>query len=365
MKKFFSLLFVLNVFAVSIFAAIPAGYYNSTEGKKDAALKTELHNIICQDTTHYLSYGSGKGKTWEGFYSTDRDITNNEVIDMYSANVRYFPDPNPNFAAFGSTIQIEHSLPKSWWKCDIDHPDCPAKDLNQLYPADGSINASKNDDPLGVVTGTPTKDNGVSKIGPGSSYTGYIGPVFEPADQYKGDFARSYFYMATAYEHYAVKWDTSKPENMLDNNTYPVFKPGAIELLLQWHRQDPVSEKERTRVEKVFAIQHNRNPFIDYPELIEYIWGNHKGEPWSIIAGVDELKINFSISPNPAQDKLTIQADETNLHYIIYNLNGQLLKEDQLNTSKSISLNQLKNGMYLIELKSGTRKSIQKFIVGK
>lgn len=365
MKKSTFLLFVLNVFTISIFAAIPLGYYNSANGKTTAALKTELHNIICQDTTHYLGYGSGKGKTWEGFNSTDRDTVTNEVIDMYSSNARYFPIPNPTFVSFGSTIQIEHSLPKSWWGCDIDHPDCPAKDLNQLYPADGSTNASKNDDPLGVVTGTPTKDNGVSKIGPGSSYTGYVGAVFEPADQYKGDFARSYFYMVTAYEHYAAKWDTSKPENMLDNNTYPVFKPGAMELLLQWNRQDPVSQKERTRVEKVFSIQHNRNPFIDHPELAEYIWGNHKGEPWSIVSGIDQLKINFSISPNPVQNELTIQSDEANLSCTIYNVNGQILKVTPLNGSKSISTNQLENGMYLIELKSGTRQSIQKFIVSK
>ena len=86
--------------------------------------------------------------------------------------------------------------------------------------------------------------------------------------------------MATAYEHYKSVWDTTKPENMMENNTYLVFKEWAINLLLQWSRQDPVSQKERTRNEKVFLIQGNRNPFIDYQELAEYIWGNRVGCVW-------------------------------------------------------------------------------------
>jgi endonuclease I len=365
MKKSLSIISFFYFLSLSVFGAIPLGYYDSAIGKSTAALKTELHNILCRDTTHYLGYGSGAGKTWEGFNSTDRDTVTNEVIDMYSANARYFPNPNLNFVSFGTTVEIEHSLPKSWWKCDINHPDCPAKDLNHLYPADGPTNSSKNDDPLGVVTGTPTKNNGVSKIGPGSSYTGYVGAVFEPADQYKGDFARSYFYMVTAYEHYAAKWDTSKPENMLDNNTYPVLKPGAIELLLQWHRQDPVSDKERIRTNVVYKIQRNRNPFIDHPELIEYIWGIHKGEPWSIVAGIDDAKIKFSITPNPVQNIMSVHSDEENLSYSVYNVTGQLLMEDHLNANKSITVNQLNNGIYILQLKSGSRKTIEKFIVNK
>ena len=281
MKRILTFYSLICFFSFSVYSVLPTGYYSTTEGKKAAFLKTELHNIICQDTSQYLDYGSGKGNTWEGFYYTDRNVTTNAVIDMYSDSVRYFPNPNPNFTAFGSAIEIEHSVPKSWWKCDITHPDCPAKDLNHLYPADGTTNMSKNDNPLGVVTGTPTKNNGVSKIGPGS-YNGYVGAVFEPADQYKGDFARAYFYMATAYEHYAKKWDTSKPENMMESNTYPVLKPWALALLLQWHRQDPVSQKEVTRNDVVFGIQKNRNPYIDYPYLVEYIWGTRTTIPYKL-----------------------------------------------------------------------------------
>ena len=138
------------------------------------------------------------------------------------------------------------------------------KDLNHLFPADGSTNLSKNDNPLGIVSGTPTKNNGVSKIGP-ANYPDYTGNVFEPADQYKGDFARTYFYMATAYEHYKNLWVTTKPENIMLNNTYPVFKSWAVQLLLQWHRQDPVSPKELTRNEKYIQFRAIETPSLTIP----------------------------------------------------------------------------------------------------
>ena len=325
MKKLVAVFWLWSLNLVLLQASAPLGYYNSAEGKKAAALKTELHTILCRDTSRFLGYGSGAGNTWEGFYYTDRNRTTNAVIDMYSDSVRYFPNPNPNFVAFGQTIHIEHSMPKSWWGCDITHPDCAARDLNHLFPADGSANTSKNDNPLGVVSGTPTFNNGVSKIGPGA-YDGYVGPVFEPADQYKGDFARAYFYMATMYEHYQHKWDINKPENMMQQNRYPVLKPWAIALLLQWHRQDPVSYKETTRNDVVYSIQHNRNPFIDYPNLVEYIWGDRTTIPFRL-----DGNINFPYLKWPSTaDTLNMgkvycfHAKDTVLHLQAMNISGDL-----------------------------------------
>ncbi len=96
--------------------------------------------------------------------------------------------------------------------------------------------------------------------------------VFEPADEYKGDFARTYFYVVTAYQNLSWKYTY-----MVADGDYPSLQPWAIEMLLKWHRDDPVSEKELKRNEVVYSIQTNRNPFIDYPELAEYIWGRPYG----------------------------------------------------------------------------------------
>ncbi len=275
------LLSALLLSVMSITANYPKGYYKTLNGKKRESLKTALHKIICKDTTHYLKYGAGKGHTWSGFYITDRDESDNSVIDMYSNQKVYWGKEyvQKGYKGFSGFLDIEHCVPKSWWHCNMRKPDCAALDLHQLYPSNSRMNRSKSNHPLGVVLGIPTKDNGLCKVGK-AIYRGYRGNVFEPADEYKGDFARSYFYVATAYQNYQYKWKKSA-ENMMEANTYPTLKPWAIRILLKWHRQDPVSDKERQRTDKVFSIQHNRNPFIDYPELIEYIWGTKVDMVWN------------------------------------------------------------------------------------
>jgi len=354
---YFSIL-VINSF--SLIGQIPSGYYNSLNRKQTSSLKTELHNIICQDTTHYLSYGSGANHTWQGFYSTDRNTTNNLVIDMYSDSLRYFQTNyvSLDYPAFGQKIHIEHSVPKSWWG---SHEWSAYKDLNHLYPADGSTNLSKNDYPLGVVSGTPTKNNGVSKIGP-AVYNGYVGNVFEPADQYKGDFARTYFYMATAYEHYENIWENTKPENMMERNTYPTLKTWAIQLLLQWHRQDPVSQKELTRVENVYTIQHNRNPFIDHPELIEYIWGNKMGTVWNLTTSLNNTLDNpINLVLNGSQLYFILKSNDTTpLTVSIYSISGEKLFQTKSSTNQNIEIKNLSNGIYIFIISTMTQRLIVK-----
>lgn len=282
-----------------VLAVVPAGYYNSAEGKNGAELKTILHQIIANDTTGNLSYGSGAGRTWEGFYSTDRDMTTNAVIDMYSPEIRYYPDPNPTFASFGQEVHIEHSLPRSWWGGSTSV--AAYTDLHHLFPSDGVTNNAKSNYPLGVVTGTLFFDNGVSKVGNGN-YPGYTNRVFEPADEYKGDFARAYLYIATTYQNYSGSW--SSP--MMDNNTYPVFNEWAIDLLLQWHRQDPVSEKETTRNNVVYSFQNNRNPYIDYPQLAEHVWGDMTDVPFYINPASTGPRLNAYVATLSSNVTMTI-----------------------------------------------------------
>jgi len=240
-------------------ATVPSGYYYFVKNKKKAALKTAIHDYCAP--MKELDYGSGPGFTWEGFFSTDRRA-DSTVIDMYSNTVRKQVD----FSAV-SGMHIEHSFPKSWWGA---YPNGAYKDLFHLYPADASANESKNNLPLGEVTGTPGFNNGVTKVGKNGFETAYTDNCFEPADEYKGDFARSYFYIASVYEHLASLIQSPMVTN---GSTYPFWKPWAIDLLLKWNKQDPVSPKELARIEAVYAIQGNRNPFIDYPDLADYIWG--------------------------------------------------------------------------------------------
>lgn len=253
------LLLIFWLTSASSFATVPSGYYFFAQNKKKAELKSALATHCAPFSV--LDYGGGEGFTWEGFYKTDRRA-DSTVIDMYSNTVR----KQSSFASV-SGMHIEHSFPKSWWGAYVNNA---YRDLFHLYPADALANETKNNLPLGEVAGTPSFNNGVTKVGKNGFGTEYIDGCFEPADEYKGDFARSYFYISTIYQSLAPLIQSPMAFN---NSVYPFWKPWAIDLLLKWNKQDPVSNKERTRIEAVYALQGNRNPFIDYPDLAEYIWG--------------------------------------------------------------------------------------------
>ena len=247
---------------------MPGDYYERAQGTQDSVLKSKLGEIIFCGVRY--KYGSGNHRTWDAFFHTDRDTTTNQVLDMYSNNIRYFAPANPTASVGG--FDIEHMLPKSWWGGTVNEAYC---DLFHLVPGDYSANRSKLNHAPGIPSDT-TFWNGSFATGSGSSYG--LQKVFCPEDQYKGDFARAYFYIVTCYGD-SLTWLTSgEPGVAMTNDHWQEFRPWLRDLLLEWHRMDPVSEKEKTRAVEVNKIQGNRNPFIDYPDLVEYIWGDKQGE---------------------------------------------------------------------------------------
>ncbi len=288
MKKQFSL-FLGIIAALSLSAEqMPEGYYNAINGKKDAELKTAIHSIIgggqryqygSQDAGNHTSdkvddctgetiwsEGDPRYGTWTAYQTTDLE-SDGTIWDMYSNIKRYLPVDGQSAAS----VDIEHSLPKSWWGGDKG---CLSAytDLYLLNPADHMTNANKSNYPPGFLADSSKVNNGVFFMGQDKTWGGL---AFDVIDEYKGDFARAYFYTATAYEN--VTW-IADYKKYINNDSYLGFTDHLIEVLLAWHRVDPVSEKEVNRLDAVSNIQHNRNAFIDYPELVEYIWGNKKGE---------------------------------------------------------------------------------------
>lgn len=247
---------------------MPGLYYESAQNTKDSVLKSRLGAIVYCGVR--LRYGSGKLHTWDGFYKTDRDPETNQVLDMYSNEVHYFDPENPTGAI--AAFDIEHMLPKSWWGRTVNKAYC---DLFHLVPGNASANRSKGNHAPGIPSDS-TFNNGSFVTGSGSAYG--LQRVFCPADEYKGDFARAYFYIATCYGDSLVWEEEGEPGMAMTNKHWQEFQPWLRDLLLDWHRMDPVSEKEKTRAIEVNKIQGNRNPFIDYPELVEYIWGNKQGQ---------------------------------------------------------------------------------------
>jgi len=255
--------FFLFLFAFNAFTQIPNGYYTPAEGKTGPELKTILYNIIKGHTS--ISYD----QLWTAFQTTDKKA-NGKVWDMYSDKPGQTPayeyifisDQCGNYSGEGDCYNREHSFPKSWFNDGTPM----YSDLFHLYPTDGYVNGKRSNYPFGEV-GSPTwtSTNG-SKLGP-SSFLGYTGTVFEPIDEYKGDFARSYFYMVTRYENVIATWAGS---DMIDGSTFPAFTNWAKNILLEWNQQDPVSEKEIIRNNAVYSIQNNRNPYIDHPGIFKY-----------------------------------------------------------------------------------------------
>ena len=264
--RFLSIILLAITAFNATFAAAPDGYYSALEGKSEATLKTTLHQII-NPHTEVSSYNNLP--TY--FQKTDVYPGTSYWWDMYSDNKVSI------YSSFGSSgMNREHCLPKSWWGGDDDIP--AYVDLFHLYPSNASANSAKSNYPLGEIKAgtTPKFNNGTCQVGTGVN-SGGAEYVFEPANEYKGDFARTYFYVVTCYQNLTWKYTWQ-----VMNGTYPSLQPWAIDLLLKWHRADPVSEKELNRNEEVYKIQNNRNPFIDHPELAEYIWGNKKGQAFQL-----------------------------------------------------------------------------------
>ncbi len=262
-------------------AAAPNGtgtYYQNANGKNGAALKTALCGIIIYQSPAKVSYNG----LWEAFKSTDVR-SDGKIWDMYSNITNYTPvTSGSSYTKEGDCYNREHSFPKSWFGGDVSPM---YSDLNHLYPTDGKVNQERSNHPFGE-TNNPTYSsaNSFSKVGP-CSVSGYSGTVFEPNDEYKGDFARTYFYMVTCYENQIVGWYTNNNDPgvkaTLNGTTYPGFQPWQLNMLLAWAAADPVSDKEIARNNAVYRLQGNRNPFIDYPGLEQYVWGSKKDVAFS------------------------------------------------------------------------------------
>ena len=308
MKHKHFLLFFLLIPLLIQAEEMPVGYYDAIDGKQDSVLKSTLGQIIRPHTA--IPYGSGADKTWGVFYYSDQD-EEGYCMDMYCDKWKKFT----SVGAVVSGCNIEHCFAKSWWGGSKNDA---YKDCYHLNPSNTTANSSRSNYPLGV----PTKDlkdqsvTGSLKVGR-ATYEGETFWVFEPKDEYKGDFARAYFYMATCYGD-ELTWRLDNKDvgskYAMRNDSYLEFRDWEIEVLITWHRQDPVSEKETKRMDAVSDFQHNRNPFIDYPDLAEYIWGNKKG------TSVNLAELTGEVTSLPAST-----ADTPSVRKVIRN--GQVLIE--------------------------------------
>jgi len=246
-------------------------YYKAADGKKGAALKTALHAIIFPHTN------IGYDGLYEAYKTTDTR-PDGYVRDWYS-NATYYThvkDKAGTYRQEGDCYNREHSVPQSWFE-DYEKSSIIKADIVHVLPTDGYVNNRRGNYPLAKVgTWTYRSANNYSKLG-NCATPGYSGMVFEPNDEIKGDMARIYFYMATCYEDVVDDWAGNTTANIVfDGTTYPAFKTWYLNMLMEWSKNDPVDEVEIARNNAVKEEQGNRNPFVDYPGLEDYIWGDKK-----------------------------------------------------------------------------------------
>ena len=273
MKKIL-LIAISAVFALGVFAQGPNGsntYYKNADGLSGEGLKTALSKIICGslDAVGYNSLD-------EKYKITDKRA-DGTLRDWYDNTTKY------NWTSGG--WNKEHLVPQSWFK-----EASPMKsDIVHVVPTDSELNNTRGSDPLAEV-GNKANDcpNGSYCLWGSCKTPGYSGKVFEPNDEIKGDIARIYFYMATCYEDVILNWKgkttASTAYNVLDfsgGSKYQPFKQWYIDMLLRWAKEDPVDEIEIARNNGVKQVQNNRNPFVDYPGLEQYIWGSKKNDSFS------------------------------------------------------------------------------------
>ena len=277
----------LSAKTVTPAASLPA-YYAKIEGKSAKSLFDAVHEVV------KVGYSSlGYDGLWGAYQHTDlRD--NGKIWDMYSdCSWTYKSDQCGSYSSECDCYNREHSIPKSWYGDTKSGPGC---DIFHLVPTDGKVNGMRSNYAFGEVSSASYTFDG-AKLGSSKSITITNGntiagnegtsiscsanKVFEPRDEYKGDFARGYFgaMIRWAGDHQSF---TDGDGGKIFSSSYAAGSFGltkyGVALLMKWHRQDPVSQKEVDRNNGIQQTQGNRNPFIDYPYLAEFIWGEKAGE---------------------------------------------------------------------------------------
>ncbi len=299
MKKLtFLSTFLLLVAAVSA-GEMPEGYYNAADGKSGDALRSALMGIIGEHTT--IEYSSLPTQCYAAssepsdFYNG----SNNLLEDIYSSCQYTSSQAGTSAPDCGQGWNKEHSLPKSWFGGEKSPM---YSDAFHIYPTDIKTNSNRAALPYGETDASlACSDYGYGAVG-SSNRSGYTGQIFEPREtattNYKGDLARGYFYMLTCYMNINFTQAAGGTVMFTYTNSVADFTDYGLDLMMEWHREDPVSEKERIRNNAIYAHQGNRNPFIDYPCLAEYIWGNKKGEAVDFSKLVSSYDADFDNTEN-------------------------------------------------------------------
>ncbi len=343
-------------------ANIPQDYYLEANGKSSEQLKEALYQIISNHTV--FPYTSSSTDTWDILQLSDQDPENHDnMILVYTGRSqdKGYRDGSGNYSQYenGNGTQSnswnrEHVWPKSHGFPDED--DNAYTDVHNLKPSDRSVNSSR---------GTKDFDYGGNQHSEATNcFTD--SDSWEPSDFVKGDIARILFYMVVrydpGYDHNNNSFDLELVDYTTPGNNDPIL--GKLSTLIQWHFDDPVDDFEINRNEVIFGFQQNRNPFIDHPSLVNFLWGENVGQNWNENLSFNNFSSNndLTVFPNPSTGILNFTEELQNEKIEIFSLTGKKIFEKEVTNTNSLNLN-LNPGIYLLKISNNTRANYSKIII--
>lgn len=323
----------------------PAGYYDSLDGLSGAALEQALQDIIADPT---IVRAQTYTDVIDILKEADQNPENsNQVWMVYTEQGRAKLDFQTNASNIGKWNR-EHTFPRSlagynsieaddtgdgidiFWTTEADSLRHGNSDAHALRAVDGQENSSRGNQHYGQYTGP----------------SGNLG-------SFKGDVARSVLYMQIRYNGLSIV------------NGYPstTGQMGDLATILDWHRNDPPDDFEMNRNNIVYNWQFNRNPFIDQPDLVEYIWGTNVGDTWNQNLSTDTFETStVKLYPNPTTDKLYVSGKENNYNVSVFSSEGRLVLTQQVANNNYIDL-KVTSGLYLVKIETDNNQSLVKKIL--
>ena len=322
----------------------PTGYYNSLDGLSGVALRQALQNIIANPS---VVRAQTYADVFDILKEADQNPENsNQVWLVYSEEGRAKLDLQTTSSNAGKWNR-EHTFPRSLGGFNNIEDDEIADGINIFWEtkADSLRHANSDAHALRAADAAENSSRG------NQHYGQYIGPS-GTLGSFRGDVARGVLYLEIRYNGLEVV------------NGFPsaVGQIGDLATLLDWHRNDPPDDYEMNRNNLVYNWQYNRNPFIDQPELVEYIWGNNVGENWDQTLSIEEIvSDDLTIYPNPSNGHFQIKGLNKETQIDLYTIDGKLLSEYYC-TGNYVDLN-VSSGIYIIKLKQGNRIYTKKLII--
>lgn len=331
------------IVAISIISTLNTFAQSILSGKCGKELKSAIADYY--RPTQITTSVTGSNGAWSVFYKADAS-SEGYILNRYSATSVKIPDDNVS-PAEGMTVDgVVHS---SYWGEGSPYSDTVKYDLHNLLPCDIIVPQQKRDYPIGLVSDT-LYTNGVWAMGIGE-ISDMETNFFSPPKGYEGDFARIVMYMATLYP---IDWWYGRATTIFSDNNYPTLNTYARNILLQWHDSDPVDDIERNRNEVISSIQGNRNPFVDYPELADYIWGDKSQEPY--IPETNREKIPLKAIYTLSEERIDLYSPYIPEN-VVWKINGEIVETDHLTPAQlGVGIHELRyhsssvKGKLLIEI---------------